>query len=134
MTKKNILIATELTPDSLERLKNSPDLDISVVTPTLNAIRPKLKEAQVLIVRSDVMVDESLLAQAPVLKLIACVSTNLSNVDIEYATKRGILVMNTPGMNAVDVFASERCCRRGRARKPYSVRPAVPGARADANV
>jgi len=42
--------------------------------------------------------DASVMAQAPVLKAVANVAVGYDNIDIPEATRRGILVLNTPGV------------------------------------
>lgn len=101
MTKHTVLVATDLTEESLKLLQNAADIQLSFVAPTLPAVRDKLKETHALICRDDVPVDQELLEHAPKLRMIARVSTDLNGVDIEQATKRGILVMNTPGASAI---------------------------------
>lgn len=100
MSKHHILVATDLTDDSLQRLQTADDVTFTTVTPSLKAIRPQLAEAHALITRDDVTIDSNLLNDAPQLRLLARVSTGLNGVDLETATTRGILVMNTPGVNA----------------------------------
>lgn len=97
----NILVATDLTPPSLELLKQAADARVTVVAPNLPAIKAHLPQTHALIIRSDLVIDASLLEMAPQLKLIACVSINVNNIDMQTATERGILVMNTPGASAV---------------------------------
>jgi D-3-phosphoglycerate dehydrogenase / 2-oxoglutarate reductase len=101
MTQHNILIATDLTDDALQRLQNADDMHLTIVPPTASALRPKLAEAHALIARDDVQVDAPLLDAAPNLRLIARVSTGVSGIDMQKATTRGILVMNTPGLSAI---------------------------------
>jgi D-3-phosphoglycerate dehydrogenase len=96
-----ILVATDLTEESLSLLRAAQDASVTVVAPTLAAIRPHLAQTDALIVRDDTQVDAAMLDLASHLKLIACVSVGLNNIDLEMATKRGILVMNTPGANAL---------------------------------
>ena len=48
-------------------------------------------------------VDEALLAAAPKLRVIGRAGVGVDNIDAEAATRRGIVVMNTPGANAVAV-------------------------------
>ncbi len=62
-----------------------------------------LADADALIVRSAVQVDAALLAQAPRLRVIGRAGVGVDNIDAEAATRRGIVVMNTPGANAVAV-------------------------------
>lgn len=101
MSKFRVLVATDLAQDSLKILQEADDVALQQITPSLPAVRDGLKEAHALIARDDVRVDRALLSEAPNLKLIARVGAGLSNIDVEAATNRGIIVMNTPGTNAV---------------------------------
>jgi D-3-phosphoglycerate dehydrogenase / 2-oxoglutarate reductase len=65
--------------------------------------RPHLGEADALLVRSAVQVDEAVLRQAPRLRVIGRAGVGVDNVDLDAATEAGVLVMNTPGGNAVSV-------------------------------
>lgn len=100
MSKFEILVATELTETSLSLL-NDAEVNVRVVTPTARHVREGLKTAHALIARDDVPVDASLLEAAPALRVIGRIGANLSGIDVECATSRGIIVMNTPGANAV---------------------------------
>jgi D-3-phosphoglycerate dehydrogenase len=52
-----------------------------------------------LIVRSDI-VDAEVLAAAPKLKIVVRAGAGYDNIDMEAATRQGVVVMNTPGQNA----------------------------------
>jgi D-3-phosphoglycerate dehydrogenase len=54
-----------------------------------------------LVIRSATKVTEALLASARKLKVIGRAGIGLDNVDIPAATKRGVVVMNTPGGNVI---------------------------------
>jgi D-3-phosphoglycerate dehydrogenase len=97
----HILLATDLTDDSLQILKDAPDVTTHIVPPNLAAVRDALVSADALIAREDVRVDGPLLVHAPYLKVIGRVGASLGNIDLEAATSRGIIVTNTPGTNAV---------------------------------
>ncbi len=99
MSTFHILVATDLAENSLKILKETPDVIVQQVTPS--AVRDGLAEAHALIARDDVRVDKLLLDQAPHLKLIGRVGAGLNGIDMEAATNRGIIVMNTPGTNAI---------------------------------
>lgn len=101
MTHFQILVATDLTEDSLQILQNAHDVNVKVVTPAVAAVRDGLKSAHALIARDDIQVDSALLDKAPNLKVIGRVGTGLGGIDIEAATSRGIIVMNTPGTSAI---------------------------------
>jgi D-3-phosphoglycerate dehydrogenase len=58
-----------------------------------------VKNAEALIVRSDI-VDAEVLAAAPGLKIVVRAGAGYDNIDLQTATKQGVVVMNTPGQNA----------------------------------
>ncbi len=64
----------------------------------------RLEPADVAInVRAYSVFDDEALAHAPRLKLISILGTGTDNVDLEAATRRGVVVTNTPGIGAVPV-------------------------------
>ncbi len=54
-----------------------------------------------LVVRSATQVTAEVIAAATSLKIIGRAGTGVDNIDVEAATRRGILVMNTPGGNTI---------------------------------
>ena len=56
-------------------------------------------DVEAMIIRSD-KVTEEVMAAAPKLKIEVRAGAGFDNVDLEAATKRGIVVMNTPGQNS----------------------------------
>jgi D-3-phosphoglycerate dehydrogenase len=97
-----IVVATDLTEESLNILRDMDGFKLTAVSPTnLTALRAALKTAHALIARDDVLVDAALLNTAPNLKVIGRVGANLGGIAIDSATERGIIVMNTPGVNAI---------------------------------
>jgi len=62
-----------------------------------------LADADALVVRSAVQVDDALMEHAPKLRVIGRAGVGVDNIDAEAATRRGVVVMNTPGANAVAV-------------------------------
>ena len=71
----------------IENYKNKQDLIEAV------------KDINALIVRSDKITQE-IMDAARNLKIIVRAGAGFDNIDIEYASKKGIVVMNTPGQNA----------------------------------
>jgi D-3-phosphoglycerate dehydrogenase len=101
MTHFNILIATDLTEQGLSILRDTDDVEVHVVPPQITAVREKLKDANAIIARDDLIMDADLLANAPNLRLIGRVGASTNGIDLDAATKRGMIVMNTPGTNAI---------------------------------
>ena len=73
-----------------EHLKKTPE--------QLKAILPGF---QAWVIRSGTTVTADLIQAAPDLKIIGRAGVGVDNVDIEAATKRGIIVMNTPDGNTI---------------------------------
>jgi len=74
-----------------------------VVQPAAGALARELNEADALVVRSATRVTDELLSHAPKLRVIGRAGVGVDNIDLEAATRRGVLVMNTPGGNAPSV-------------------------------
>jgi len=64
-------------------------------------IKAILSEYDAMVVRSRTKVTSDLIESAQRLKVIGRAGTGVDNIDVESASARGILVMNTPGANAV---------------------------------
>jgi D-3-phosphoglycerate dehydrogenase len=101
-----IVLAEKVSPATLAVLASEPDWQI--LTPDDVAKLPgklpeALADADALVVRSAVQVDDALLEHAPKLRVIGRAGVGVDNIDADSATRRGIVVMNTPGANAVAV-------------------------------
>ncbi len=102
MTTHKVLVCGNLADDGLSLLRSAPSIALDV--------QPELKEDDLtaiiapyhaLIVRSDTRPTAKVIAAAESLKVIGRAGTGVDNIDVEAATKRGIVVMNTPGGNSV---------------------------------
>jgi D-3-phosphoglycerate dehydrogenase len=96
-----ILIAEPLAAGGVKLLREQPGWEVIVSNP--KEYTQHLAGAEALIVRSGLMVDGAVLAKAPKLRVIGRAGVGVDNVDLPAATSAGVLVMNTPGGNAVSV-------------------------------
>lgn len=96
-----ILVATDLTEESMNILQDAPDVRVNRVTPSVTAVRDNITNAHAVIARDDVHIDAVLLERAEHLRVIGRPSTGLDGIALEQATQRGIMVMNAPGISAV---------------------------------
>jgi D-3-phosphoglycerate dehydrogenase len=101
LTDFHILVATDLTDESMSLLRAAEGVQVHTITPKPGAVRTGLKLAHAIIARDDVHLDAEALEHAPCLKVIGRVGASLSGIDIDAATGRGIMVMNTPGTSAI---------------------------------
>ncbi len=102
-----IVLAEKVSPATLAVLQEEPGWNI-VTADEIAKLGPggleaELADADALVVRSAVQVDAKLLESAPKLRLIGRAGVGVDNIDTGAATHRGIVVMNTPGANAVAV-------------------------------
>jgi D-3-phosphoglycerate dehydrogenase / 2-oxoglutarate reductase len=74
-----------------------------VLMPSAAELLRELANADGLVVRSATKVTSSLLEHALRLRVIGRAGVGVDNVDMDAATHRGVLVMNTPGGNSVSV-------------------------------
>ncbi len=101
MSRQQVVAATDLTPESIALLEAGGEIRVNCVPPKTAKVRDALAEAAAIIMRSDFKLDAALLDKAPKLRLVALMSAGLAGIDIDAATERGILVMNTPGGSAI---------------------------------
>ncbi len=99
-----IVIAEKVSPATLAILQGEPGWNVVTADGIPAGGLPQaLDDADALIVRSAVQADAALLQHAPKLRLIGRAGVGVDNIDTAEATRRGIVVMNTPGANAVAV-------------------------------
>ncbi len=97
-----IVLAEKVSPATLAILQKEPGWNC-ITADQITDLPAELADADALIVRSAVQADAALLAHAPKLRIIGRAGVGVDNIDAPEATKRGIVVMNTPGANAVAV-------------------------------
>ena len=97
-----IVLAEKVSPATLNLLQQEPGWTC-VTADQIKSLPDELADADALVVRSAVQVDAALLEHAPRLRVIGRAGVGVDNIDTAAATHRGIVVMNTPGANAVAV-------------------------------
>ncbi len=97
-----IVLAEKVSSSTLAIFQKEPGWNI-VTADRITSLPDELADADALIVRSAVQADAKLLAAAPKLRIIGRAGVGVDNIDANEATRRGIVVMNTPGANATAV-------------------------------
>ncbi len=97
-----VLVSDKLAPEGLAILNAAEGLEVASrpglpVPELLDAIG----EYEGLVIRSGTKVTAELIERADKLRVIGRAGIGVDNVDVEAASKRGIVVMNTPGGNNV---------------------------------
>lgn len=94
-----ILVADAINEEGL-----SPLLDFNegtLIQKKINDPEVDLEKIDALLVRSATTVTEELLKKMPQLKIIARAGVGVDNIDVNAATKRGIIVVNAPDGNTI---------------------------------
>jgi D-3-phosphoglycerate dehydrogenase len=98
-----IIIAEKTSPAAIKLFREEADWNVLTADQLDGNLAGHLKDADALVVRSAVDVSAKLLENAAHLRVIGRAGVGVDNIDLEAATKKGIVVMNTPGANAVAV-------------------------------
>src|SRR5438093_2762739 len=98
----NVLVADSISPRGIGELKRDGMLDVTINTglsePELIKIIPAFSG---LVVRSQTKVTAAILNAGARLRVVGRAGVGVDNVDVETATRRGIVVLNAPGGNTV---------------------------------
>jgi len=101
--KMKIVLAEKVSPATLAVFQAEPGWEVLTHDQLRDGLPAALVDADALVVRSAVQADDALMEHAPKLRVIGRAGVGVDNIDAEAATRRGIVVMNTPGANAVAV-------------------------------
>ncbi|MBP9706645.1 MAG: phosphoglycerate dehydrogenase [Oligoflexales bacterium] len=98
--KYKVLISGKLHPQAIQAFQNNPKMLVEY-RPDCPAqeVAEIISDYHVLVSRSETDIDRTLLEKALNLKVIGRAAVGVGNIDIEYATQKGILVINCPGKN-----------------------------------
>jgi D-3-phosphoglycerate dehydrogenase len=112
-----IVLGEKVSPATLSVFAAEPGWEVLTHDQLPDGLPAALADADALVVRSAVQVDDELMAKAPRLRVIGRAGVGVDNIDAAAATRRGIVVMNTPGANAVAVAELTIALMLGLARK-----------------
>ncbi|MBA2521517.1 MAG: phosphoglycerate dehydrogenase [Chloroflexia bacterium] len=98
--RPTIVVSDEIHPIARARFSAAADL-VDVEGTDTAALLRAVAGADALVVRSETRVSADVLAAAPKLRLVARAGVGVDNIDLPAATRSGVLVLNTPGANAV---------------------------------
>lgn len=98
-----VFICDPISPKGIELLQQRPELDVTVLEKRLkeDELIPIVSEVEAMVVRSETKITKRVIEAAPKLQVVGRAGVGVDNVDVEFATQRGIVVMNTPGGNTV---------------------------------
>jgi D-3-phosphoglycerate dehydrogenase len=95
-----VLVAEELSPAGIALLEAAFEVRYTDGSDR-SLLLPALADADAVIVRSATRIDAEAIAAGPRLRVVARAGVGLDNVDVEAATKAGVMVVNAPASNIV---------------------------------
>jgi D-3-phosphoglycerate dehydrogenase / 2-oxoglutarate reductase len=102
MTAPKILIADSISQRGIDELSREGGLDITI-KPGLSEtdLIEIIPEFSAIVVRSQTRVTADILKAGKSLRVVGRAGVGVDNVDVEAATRRGVVVLNAPGGNTV---------------------------------
>src|SRR2546427_877552 len=102
MMPPKVLVADSISERGVDELSRDHALDVSVQIKLPPAKLVELiPEFAALIVRSETKVTSEVLNAGKKLRVVGRAGVGVDNVDVETATRRGVIVMNAPGGNTI---------------------------------
>lgn len=123
-----VLASEKLSGAGLERLREHLDVDVKLgLSP--EELRDVIGEYDALVVRSATTVDAALLERAENLKVVGRAGIGLDNVDVDAATRAGVLVVNAPQSNILSAAEHTIALLLAQARNVPQAHEALIGGR-----
>src|SRR4051812_35707400 len=102
MTAPKILVADSISQRGIDEMARDGALDVSVQTGLSEAaLIALIPEFSGIVVRSQTKVTAAIVHAGARLRVIGRAGVGVDNVDVEAATRRGVIVMNAPGGNTI---------------------------------
>jgi D-3-phosphoglycerate dehydrogenase / 2-oxoglutarate reductase len=98
-----IVVCDPVSSRGIALLKQRPEFEVLVLDKRLPEaeLLPVVVDAAALVVRSETKITRRVLEAATQLRVVGRAGVGVDNVDVEAATERGVVVMNTPGGNTL---------------------------------
>ncbi|HVY71963.1 MAG TPA: phosphoglycerate dehydrogenase [Verrucomicrobiae bacterium] len=99
----NVMICDPISPKGIALFQQRPEFKVTVLEKRLSEadLLPLVAEVEAMVVRSETKITRKLIEAAPKLRVVGRAGVGVDNVDVDAATQRGIVVMNTPAGNTI---------------------------------
>src|SRR5438067_3198933 len=127
MQPPKVLIADSISQRGIDELSRDNALDVSVQTTlSVSQVLEIIPEFSAIVVRSQTKVTADILKAGTSLRVVGRAGVGVDNVDVEAATRRGVVVLNAPGGNTISTaehaFSLLLCVARKIPQADASVR------------
>jgi len=98
-----VLVCDPISPKGITLLQQRPEFQVTVLPKRLSEaeLLPLVSDVVAMIVRSETKVTKKIIEAATKLRVVGRAGVGVDNIDVEAATQRGVVVMNTPGGNTI---------------------------------
>lgn len=95
-----VLVSDPLSEEGVRKLETEAEVDV-ITNLSPEELIERIKDYDALAIRSGTKVTAEVIAAAEKLKVVGRAGVGVDNIDIDAATKKGIIVVNTPGGNTI---------------------------------
>ncbi|HOB32617.1 MAG TPA: phosphoglycerate dehydrogenase, partial [Verrucomicrobiota bacterium] len=98
-----VLVCDPISPKGVALLQQRPEFEVTVLPRkhTEAELIPLVSDVVAMLVRSETKVTRKVLEAARQLRVVGRAGVGVDNIDVDAATQRGVVVMNTPGGNTI---------------------------------
>jgi D-3-phosphoglycerate dehydrogenase len=97
-----VLVADRISPKGVELLRSKPGFEVvEAYGSSPEKVLELVADVSAIVVRSETQISAEVIKAAPLLKAVGRAGVGVDNVDVDAATERGIVVMNTPSGNTI---------------------------------
>ena len=97
-----ILVTDSIHDDAIEILKKAGHVEVATGL-SIDELKEKIKDADAIVIRSGTKLTKEIIDVANKLKVIARAGVGVDNVDLNAATEKGIIVVNSPDASSISV-------------------------------
>ncbi|SKC64020.1 phosphoglycerate dehydrogenase [Maledivibacter halophilus] len=98
--RKKVIVTERVDEKCIELLQEKVDVDVKFNLPRQELLKI-IESYDGLVIRSSTKVNKELLSKAKKLKVVGRAGNGIDNIDIDEATKKGVVVANTPDSNTI---------------------------------
>jgi D-3-phosphoglycerate dehydrogenase len=97
-----VLVADKISPKGVAYLRQQPGIEVvEAYGSAPEKVLELVRDVDAIAVRSETKITAQVIAAASKLKVVGRAGVGVDNVDVEAATNRGVIVMNTPSGNTI---------------------------------
>ena len=98
-----VMVCDPVSSKGIALLQSHPEFQVVVLDKRLSEAEliPLISDVEAFVVRSETKITRKVMEAAPRLRAVGRAGVGVDNVDVEAATQRGVVVMNTPGGNTI---------------------------------